>query len=238
MPRHHRCYRAACLISILVLLNINNAGADTSNGNLIAVPTGTGETRPHVAFELDNGVKVLVVSDAKAEQGIAALTVEAGRQDDPKQHLSLSHLAEHVLLTGGRLDQCVRRYGGYRNAERRHTTTHFVVATANESFDRVFSCFAANFIRPVIERKTVAREVAAIDAEFQANRASNPRDVNAEALKLTTNPEHPWHYGYAGDARSLEGPPRVIAKALKRFVHRYYDPSRMGLTIGRISSSK
>ena len=58
------------------------------------------DTRQYQAIRLDNGLTVLLVSDAQAPKSLAALTLPIGSLDDPDQQLGLAHFLEHMVLMG------------------------------------------------------------------------------------------------------------------------------------------
>src|SRR5262245_35283574 len=51
-------------------------------------------------FVLDNGLKVLLVSDPKFNKSGAALVCNVGQIDDPKEREGLAHFTEHMLFLG------------------------------------------------------------------------------------------------------------------------------------------
>ncbi|KNC71979.1 hypothetical protein SARC_15476, partial [Sphaeroforma arctica JP610] len=65
-----------------------------------AIQLGASEKRQHEYLELDNGLKVLLVSDPKADKAAAALDVHVGHLHDPKELPGLAHFCEHLLFLG------------------------------------------------------------------------------------------------------------------------------------------
>ena len=51
-------------------------------------------------LQLDNGLRVLLVSDASADKAAASLNVAVGSGDDPADREGLSHFLEHMLFLG------------------------------------------------------------------------------------------------------------------------------------------
>jgi secreted Zn-dependent insulinase-like peptidase len=195
------------------------------------VATAPNDPRPHVAYVLDNGMKVILVSDKSIDSAAAALTVQAGRQDDPASGAGRSHLVEHVLLTGGQLQACVRQRGGIRNAERGHTTTQYFFTTENESFERVLKCFARTFAKPRITPKVVERETAAIEAEFRTHRHAAAKELDDAALKLAAHPLHPWSFGFSGNRASLGDDVARLTAEIEAFMADRYTPDQMSLVV-------
>ena len=74
---------------------------------LAAVPAGAVEvgksptdSRDYLAFTLDNGLGVLVVSDPFADKAAAALDVNVGSGSNPEGREGLAHFLEHMLFLG------------------------------------------------------------------------------------------------------------------------------------------
>ncbi|MEP7084369.1 MAG: insulinase family protein, partial [Betaproteobacteria bacterium] len=63
----------------------------------IQAPTDTAVFR---RFVLDNGLRVLLVSDPKFNRSGAALAVNTGQIDDPNEREGLAHFLEHMLFLG------------------------------------------------------------------------------------------------------------------------------------------
>ena len=51
-------------------------------------------------LELDNQLRVLLISDENADQAGASLDVHAGSLQDPKNRPGLAHFLEHMLFLG------------------------------------------------------------------------------------------------------------------------------------------
>ena len=51
-------------------------------------------------FTLDNGLKVILLSDPKLNKSSAALAVGVGSLTDPKDRRGLAHFLEHMLFLG------------------------------------------------------------------------------------------------------------------------------------------
>src|SRR4030095_15055154 len=63
----------------------------------LQAPTDTAQFR---RFTLDNGLRVLLVSDQKFNKSGAALVVNVGTIDDPRDTEGMAHFLEHMLFLG------------------------------------------------------------------------------------------------------------------------------------------
>ena len=58
------------------------------------------DQREYRSLELDNGLKVILVSDKEADKAAASLAVSVGSGDDPQGRQGLAHFLEHMLFLG------------------------------------------------------------------------------------------------------------------------------------------
>ena len=58
------------------------------------------DKRQYKAFILNNGLKVLLISDVDTDKSAAALEVNVGFMSDPRELQGLAHFLEHMLFLG------------------------------------------------------------------------------------------------------------------------------------------
>jgi Insulinase (Peptidase family M16) len=92
-------------------------------------PTDTAVFR---RFVMDNGMRVLLVSDPKFNKSGASLVVNTGQMDDPKDTEGLAHFLEHMLFLGTKkypdvadYDNFIFTNGGANNAYTTSDHTNF-----------------------------------------------------------------------------------------------------------------
>ncbi len=59
-----------------------------------------GDKRDYKGFILNNGLKVLLISDPETDKSAAALDVNVGSMSDPRDLQGLAHFLEHMLFMG------------------------------------------------------------------------------------------------------------------------------------------
>ncbi|MCF7687525.1 MAG: insulinase family protein [Cephaloticoccus sp.] len=135
----------------------------------IVAPTDKAEFRH---FTLDNGLKVLLVSDPKFNKSGASLVVATGQIDDPFDMVGLAHFTEHMLFLGTEKYPDVASYsafisqnGGGRNAYTTTDHTNYQFQVRHEAFPEALDRFAQFFIAPLINADFTAREVNAVNNE-------------------------------------------------------------------------
>ncbi len=226
MGRHRRV--ASWIVNTLLLTL-----AGMSFGEVL---TSSREARAHDVFRLENGLRVVVVTDPAAIQATVALTVHAGTKDDPAALPGLTHFIEHVVVGSASTSHpsitgCVAPHGGKANGERRYETTQYHFSAPTADLNRVLKCVARVLVEPNFSVEDVAHELDVIDEEYRANWSSDPRQVETESLKLGMAPDHPWARGFTGNRASLGDDGHRLISAIAMAWHSLYAPERMTLAI-------
>lgn len=183
---------------------------------------------------LPNGMKVLLISDPRADRSGAALSVGVGSLSDPPGRPGLAHFLEHMLFLGtekypqaGEYQAFMGRNAGYSNAYTAddHTNYHFEVA--NSAFPEGLDRFAQFFIAPTLDTAYAQREMNAVDAEHAKNVENDywrTRQIQRDQYK----PGHPMRRFSTGDRTTLVG---VEREELLAFYQQHYSANRMTLAV-------
>ncbi|KAM3136308.1 hypothetical protein pb186bvf_011607 [Paramecium bursaria] len=125
-------------------------------------------------FQLDNGLKVLVIQDSEAQLAQAALCVHVGSWSEPDSHPGLAHFLEHMLFQGsktypqeGYFQKLVAEAGGSTNAYTRPEETNYYFKINNERILEALQVFSHFFIDPAFDSNMVDREVNAVNSEYE-----------------------------------------------------------------------
>ena len=173
-------------------------------------------------FTLDNGLKVLLVSDPNFNKSAASLVVDTGQIDDPKDTEGLAHFLEHMLFLGtekypeaGEYANYMRANGGRNNAytSTDHTNYHFEVRHA--AFEGALDRFAQFFIAPKFNPEYVTREVNAVHNEAM-------RHVQND-LRRRLNVSRELYDPASGESKFSTGNKETLAKATPAVVRDFYE---------------
>jgi insulysin len=74
--------------------------SDFINKNYDNIIKSLGDKRDYKGFILNNGLKVLLISDPETDKSAAALDVNIGSMSDPRDLQGLAHFLEHMLFMG------------------------------------------------------------------------------------------------------------------------------------------
>lgn len=179
---------------------------------------------------LDNGLTVLLVEDPKATESAAAMYVDVGSQDNPKNRDGLAHFLEHMLFITTEeypevdsLSEYVASHGGSYNAFTAGDHTQYYFSVKPEYFEKGFDIFSAFFISPLFEEKYVDRERHAVHSEFIVSKQSD--DWRMYHLGKTLLSRHPANRFSTGnlDTLGIEG----LRQDLIDFYDSHYSSDRM-----------
>lgn len=163
---------------------------------------------------LENGLKAYIVSDPQLQKSGAALVVNVGSWDEPKDHPGLAHFTEHMLFMGTKkypqeseYDRYLTEHGGSSNAYTADDITAYLFIVDHDHFNGALDRFSQFFKEPLFDASGVSRELKAIDQEYSKN-ASDDDFKEYFLLKSLGSPEHPFSRFGMGNIESLKNSSR------------------------------
>jgi insulysin len=192
------------------------------------------DTAVYRRFILDNGMKVLLVSDPKFNKSGAALVVNTGQMDDPKDMEGLAHFLEHMLFLGTKKYPEVTDYGNYistngggNNAYTATDHTNYQFDIRHDAFPGALDRFAQFFIAPLFNADFTAREVNAVHNEAMRHVQNDQR----RTLGVTREIFDP----NSGEAKFSTGNKDTLKNATPEKVRAFYESTytadRMALSL-------
>ncbi|MEM6928301.1 MAG: insulinase family protein [Myxococcota bacterium] len=209
--------------------------APTSSASLVDLDgRRPGDVREQRAFTLDNGMRVLVVSDADLQMSSAALAVEVGSLADPAERQGMAHFLEHMLFLGtekypseGEYGAYMRSNGGYTNAYTASEHTNYLFEVNHDAFEGALDRFAQFFIGPLFTEEFVQRELNAVASEHAKN-LQNDFWRSRMVTRALHRDGHPRQLFSTGSLETLEG---ITRDELIAFYDRHYSANRMTLAV-------
>lgn len=196
--------------------------------------TAPGDTAQWRRLVLPNGIRVLLLSDAKLNVSSAALAVGVGSLADPPARQGLAHFLEHMLFLGTEkfpdpigFDAYLRRNGGVHNAYTADDRTNYFLEIRHEAFEGALDRFAQFFVAPLFDARFTEREMNAVASEHQKN-LENDGWREHQVRKTTFAPGHPARQFGTGSRETLTG---VTRDELLDFYRRHYSANRMALVL-------
>lgn len=193
--------------------------------------------RHYQTLTLENGLRVLLISDPKSEQAAAAMAVNVGQFNDPSNRPGMAHFLEHMLFLGtedypqaGEYASFIQHFGGNHNAWTGTEHTCFFFDIQAEAFSEALKRFSQFFIKPLFNPECVNKERQAIESEFQMKLKDDTRRIY-EVHKETVNPAHPFSRFSVGNLQTLHNNEGTLRDEVINFYQEQYDAERMTLCL-------
>ncbi|MFA6118520.1 MAG: insulinase family protein [Parachlamydiales bacterium] len=190
--------------------------------------------RKFLKLRLSNGLKVYLISDKKAEQSAAAISVLAGSWDDPKEYPGMAHFCEHMLFKGSKKYPKESDYfkfimdnSGTPNAFTAPDRTVYMFSINHKAFDEALDRLSHFFKDPLMETSHIAKELYAVDQEHSKNLENDYRRVYSISKEIG-NPSHPNAKFSTGNAKTLGSIP---PSELRKWFQSNYSANLMALTV-------
>lgn len=196
------------------------------------------DEREHRYLQLDNGLRVLLISDPDTDRAAAALSVGVGSIHDPPGREGLAHFLEHMLFLGtekfpspDEYGDFISRHGGRHNAYTAQDHTNYFFEIAAGQLEGALDRFAQFFVAPLFDADYVAREINAVHSEYMLQmREDGWRTFMTQ--KRAMNPDHPAARFNIGSRDTLaDRADDPIRDTLLDFYAAHYSAHQMGLVI-------
>jgi insulysin len=201
------------------------------------------DRRKYDKLTLQNGLRIIVISDPDATVSTAALSVNVGSLQNkyvPTENgeytevHGIAHFLEHMLFMGSEkypdetiYTKLITKYGGMSNAYTDMNTTCYYFSVTEE-FEQMLDIFANFFIRPSLNKSAIDREMQAVQEEHNKNYYDdNWREL--QLMRHISTKDSMWNGFATGTIKSLDI--ANIDKLLSNFFHAYYRPDNMNLVL-------
>ncbi len=190
------------------------------------------------AITLTNGLRVLLVENHESDKAAAALAVNAGHFNDPKDREGLAHFVEHMLFLGTKnypdgseYQKFISQHGGHNNAWTGTEHTCYFFDIQHQYFEEALDRFSDFFINPLLSKAFVQSERLNIDAEFKMKLKDDLRRLY-DVHKETINPSHPFSQFSVGNIDTLaDHKDRDVQEEVVEFFETYYCSKLMTLAV-------
>ena len=188
--------------------------------------------------ELENQLKVLLVSDETTDKSAASLDVYVGSGSDPEGWEGLAHFLEHMLFLGtekypevSEYSEFIKDNGGGNNAYTSFGHTNYYFSIGTDHLENALDRFSQFFIAPRFDETYVDRERSVVYSEYQARKKDEGRRL-WDAQKQWLNPSHPASRFTVGSLESLRDRDESSAREkLIEFYNDHYSANIMTLVV-------
>ena len=230
----------AMVAGVLTVVSLAGCAMTTEREALVTpeqVIKSPADDRDYRYLTLENGLKVLLISDPETDKAAAAVDVNAGSYQEPGDRLGLAHFLEHMLFMGTEkypdvdsYAEFIRANGGSSNAYTADVRTNYYFDINSNQLQPALDRLAQFFIAPKLDPSYVEREKNAVDSEYRLHaREDNWRQFTA--LNATSNPQHPKSRFNIGSLDTLNDNDGQLWQSLKQFYDKYYVATNMSLVV-------
>jgi len=185
-------------------------------------------------FVLENGIKVLLISDPEFNISAASLEVQVGSLMDPADRQGLAHFLEHMLFLGtGKFPDIeefpvyLERHGGHSNAFTAEDRSNYYLDVQHDAFEGALDRFSHFFIDPLFLSEYIQKEINAVHSEHQKN-LEQDYWRQMQLLRSFYRKDHPARHFATGSEETLKG---VTQEEFMNFYNTYYSANRMSLVL-------
>lgn len=193
------------------------------------------ETRTFKSLTLDNGLKVILVSDPESTKAAAAMNVFSGSWANPAEVPGLAHFLEHMLFLGtekypaaDEYSQFIQTNGGSDNAYTSAENTLYFFDINADQYQEALDRFSQFFIAPLFDADFTQREINAVHSEYTASLQNDGRRI-ADVVRELSSQNHPASRLAIGNLDTLHVD--NLQQHLQTFFQQHYVASNMALAV-------
>jgi len=192
-----------------------------------------GVFRPET-FTLDNGMRVVVVSNHRVPVVTHMVWYKVGSADEPPGKTGVAHLLEHLMFKGtktlasGEFSKIVARNGGSENAFTSLDYTGYYQTVAVDRLELVMAMEADRIRNLVFDPKEVETERLVVLEERRQRTDNDPGSVLREHVNAALYLNYPYRHptiGWENEIRALN------IEDLRAFYEKWYVPANAILVV-------
>jgi zinc protease len=185
-------------------------------------------------FELQNGMRVVVVEDHRAPVVTHMVWYRAGAADEPPAVSGIAHFLEHLMfkstdkIPNGEFSKIVSRLGGQDNAFTGQDVTAYFQRIAKDRLPTLMEMEADRMVNLRLDEKEVLTERNVILEERRSRTDNNPSALLEEQMNAMLYLSHPYGRPVIGWEHEMARLSRDDALA---FYKRFYAPNNAILVV-------
>lgn len=226
------------LLGIMIALLHSCKNQHQGDDKTATIATLSSDTRLYEYLQLNNGLRVIVVSDPSIVTPAASLGVGVGSYHDPELQQGLAHLVEHIVMTGSSdypqtnpLLTFLSENGGITNATTSSQYTNYYFKVSKDAFENALDIFSTSIKRPILDKISVNKELDAVHHEWHKIHQQDSFIANRVRARIAA-PTHPSAKLGGGNKHTLNDKPESqLSTELTAFHQRYYTANAMNLVL-------
>lgn len=183
---------------------------------------------------LDNGMRVLVLEDARAPVMVSQVWYRAGSMDEKNGDTGVAHVLEHMMFKGtkdvppGEFSKRIAAAGGRENAFTSRDHTAYFQQMQKDRLELAMRLEADRMANLVISDDLFAKEIQVVMEERRLRTDDQPQSVVYERLMATAYQVHPYRRPIIGWMTDLE---HMTAADARNWYARWYAPNNATLVV-------
>lgn len=188
----------------------------------------SGDAVPKVSrYQLDNGVRLVVIPDRRAPVVTHMIWYEVGSADDPVGKSGIAHFLEHLLFKGtanvpqGEFSGAVAAIGGQENAFTSYDYTAYYQKVSPDALSLMMRYEADRMRNVVLSDDVIYPERKVILEERSSRVDSSPSSILSEFVQAALFVHHPYGVPIIGWAHEIE---KLERDDILAFYEQWYQP--------------
>jgi zinc protease len=233
--------RKSLVLSIAVAIISSLGGLKYTMAKEATGPRKVSSIEGITEFELENGLKVLLVPDASRPTVTVNLTVFVGSRHEGYGEAGMAHLLEHMLFKGTptnpQVPKVLQAHGAKFNGTTWLDRTNYfeTLPASDENLEFALQLEADRMMNSYVKGEDLASEMTVVRNEFERGENSPARILGQRMMSAA----YEWHnYGKStiGNRSDIE---RVPVDKLRDFYKRFYQPDNAMLVVaGRLDEAR
>ncbi len=192
-------------------------------------------------YELDNGLRVLLIPDASQTNIAINIVYKVGSRHEGYGEKGMAHLLEHMLFKQCEkfedIKKAIADKGAFANGTTWYDRTNYyeVLSASDENLRWAIDMEADRMVNSKILATELAKEFSVVRNEFEINE----NDPGGVLFERVVSSMYLWHNYGSSTIGSKEDIERVQAENLKAFYKKYYQPDNAIIMIaGKFDEAK
>ncbi|HKQ65152.1 MAG TPA: pitrilysin family protein, partial [Methylomirabilota bacterium] len=194
----------------------------------LLIPSGAPAENRVVAATLDNGLRVLLLEDARSPIVSFQTWYRVGSRDEHRGATGIAHFLEHLMFKGTpthgarQFARLVEENGGQDNAFTSQDVTSYYVNIAADKVDLVIDLEADRMQNLLLDAKEIGSEREVVIEERRTRTEDDPGGFLGEEVSSIAFKAHPYGTPIIGWMEDIK---RITPEEIRAFYKTYYVPN-------------
>lgn len=188
----------------------------------------------YVAYELDNGLKVILHEDHSTPIVAVSVMYHVGSKNENPDRTGFAHFFEHLLFEGseniarGEFDKYIQNAGGMNNANTNYDRTFYYEVMPSNHLGTGLWLESERMLHAKVEDKGIETQRQVVKEERRQRIDNQPYGSVLEESMKRAFTKHPYQYSVIGSMAHLDAAEEVD---YKKFYKDFYRPDNAILSI-------